>query len=350
MIAEQKKQRYYQALIEKNAKYDGLFYVGVKTTGIFCHASCPAKKPNFENCEFFETAKEALLAAYRPCQRCKPLLPPHQMSSVIKKLIEVVEKDPTKRWKDEDFRAIGVDESTARRQFKKRFNMTFIEYARSRRMGLAMKQIKLGASVIDSQLEAGYDSASGFCDAFSKIMGTVPNRTDGKVLSASWIDSPLGPMIAIADNDYLYLLEFIERRGLEREIERLRKRLKLGVIPGSTKIIEQIKSELMAYFSAKSFKFITPIYLLGSEFQKKVWHTLQEIQPGKTLSYLEVAKAIDHPKAFRAVANANGANQLAIIIPCHRVINANGALGGYGGGISRKDWLLKHEKNRHTNV
>ncbi|MCF6776463.1 trifunctional transcriptional activator/DNA repair protein Ada/methylated-DNA--[protein]-cysteine S-methyltransferase [Thiotrichales bacterium 19X7-9] len=344
MIADENKQQYYQALIERNTKYDGLFYVGVKTTGIFCHASCPAKKPKFENCEFFETAKEALLASYRPCQRCKPLLSPHQISNVIQQLIDAVEKEPTKRWKDQDFKAIGVDESTARRQFKKRFNMTFIEYARSRRMGIAMKQIKSGSSVIESQLEAGYESASGFCDAFSKIMGTVPNRADGKVLSAAWLDTPLGPMIAIADNDYLYLLEFIERRGLEREIERLRKRLKIGVIPGNTKIIEQIKGELIDYFSANSFEFKTPIYLLGSEFQKKVWHTLQKIQPGKTRSYLEVAKAIDHPKAFRAVANANGANQLALIIPCHRVINTNGALGGYGGGISRKEWLLKHEK------
>jgi len=343
MIDRRKQQLYYKALLEKKPEYDGVFYVGVKTTGIFCHASCPAKKPQFENCEFFETAKEALLASFRPCKRCKPLYPPRQTSPAIIKLIIAVEQNPTKRWKDQDFREIGIDESTARRQFKKRFGMTFIEYARARRMGLALKCMKNGHSVIDAQLESGYESSSGFRDAFSKILGNAPTRSDGKVLLASWLDTPLGPMLVVVDESYLYLLEFIERRGLENEIRRLRKRLKIGIIPGETKITHQIKAELADYFSGKNLSFKTPVYLPGSEFQKNVWHILQTIPIGQTRSYLDIAKVIGHPKAYRAVANANGANQLALIIPCHRIIKSNGELGGYGGGISRKAWLLKHE-------
>lgn len=339
------KQRYYRALLARDPQYDGVFYLGVKTTGVFCHATCPARKPKFENCEFFSTVKEALFASYRPCKRCKPLLPPNQQSTIIEKLINAVETNPEKRWKNKDFKKLGIDESTARRQFKKRFGMTFIEYARARRLGLAMAHIKDGGSVIDAQLEAGYESGSGFRDAFAKILGNAPVRSDGNILFASWIDTVLGPMLSIADDSFLYLLEFIDRRGLEKEIERLRQRLKIGIIPGKSVINDQIKKELTDYFAGKSGKFNTPCYLLGSDFEKKVWHALQEIPLGKTCSYIDIAKTIGNDNAYRAVANANGKNQLAIIIPCHRVINANGEVGGYGGGPNRKQWLINHEKN-----
>lgn len=339
------KRTYYKALLERSKQYDGMFYVGVKTTGVFCHATCPARKPKFENCEFFLTAKEALLASYRPCKRCNPLLPPNQQSPVIKKLIEAVEKNPEKRWKNQDFKLLGVDESTARRQFKKRFGMTFVEYARARRMGLAINHIRAGNTVIDAQLKVGYQSGSGFRDAFARVLGNAPARSDGKVLYATWIDTPLGAMISIADENYLYLLEFVDRRGLEKEIERLRQKLKIGVIPGKTGITNQIKSELSDYFSGKSYDFHTPCYLLGTAFEQSVWEALKLIPVGQTYSYLSIAKNISQPKSFRAVANANGKNQLAIIIPCHRVINENGELGGYGGGLNRKQWLIHHERS-----
>ncbi|RUR13179.1 bifunctional transcriptional activator/DNA repair enzyme AdaA [Legionella sp. km772] len=301
-----KQQEYYQALLARDSSYDGLFYVGVKTTRIFCHVICPARKPKFENCEFFSTAKEALLASYRPCLRCKPLLAPNQQSPVIERLIAAVESHPEKRWKDRDFKELGIDESTARRQFKKRFGMTFVEYARARRMGLAMNYIKNGHSIIDAQLQVGYGSSSGFRDAFSRALGDAPVRADGRALLAAWIDTPLGPMIAIVDHSYLYLLEFIDRRGLENEIERLRVRLRMGVIPGRTIITEQIEQEVNSYFSGVSFQFSTPCYLLGSTFQKAVWEALRTIPTGQTCSYLALARAIGNEKAFRAVANANG--------------------------------------------
>jgi len=344
MISSNQKKLFYKALIEENSEYEGIFYVGVKTTGVFCRPTCSARKPKFENCEFFNTAKEALTAAFRPCQRCWPLSHPNQVSGVVQMLVDAIEKNPEKRWKDWDFRQLSIDESTARRQFKKRFGMTFVEYARARRMGLAMKQIRSGKAVINAQIEAGYESSSGFRDAFSRIMGSAPTQSNHLILKAAWIDTKLGPMIAIADEAGLYLLEFADRRGLEREIERLRKKMKAAIIPGETKIIKKIEKELMDYFDGKQCQFETPLILIGSSFQKNVWDALQKIPAGETRSYLDMASAIKKPTAFRAVANANAANQLAIIIPCHRVINANGELGGYGGGISRKQWLIEHEK------
>lgn len=347
MISSSQKQEFYQALLTKNSAYNGVFYVGVKTTGVFCHPSCSARKPKFENCEFYKTAEEALLASFRPCQRCRPLSPPNQVSPLIEKLVQAVEADPEKRWKDSDFRALGVDVSTARRQFKKRFGMTFVEYARARRMGLAMKNIRAGGSVIDTQLSAGYESGSGFRDAFSKIMGAAPSKAGHQnFLKATWFDSPLGPMLAVANEIELYLLEFVDRRGLEREIERLRIRTKSAIVPGDCPPLQSIKAELAEYFKGRLKTFKTPMCTIGSLFQKQVWDALQRIPYGQTRSYLDLAAMVGNPTACRAVANANGANCLAIIIPCHRVINTGGALGGYGGGIARKKWLLELESGQ----
>ena len=341
-----KSQELYQALIDKNPEYEGVFYVGVKTTGVFCRPTCPARKPKFENCEFYKTAKEALLASFRPCLRCRPLSHPNHLSSLVRTMIEAVELNPEKRWRTADFKELSVDESTARRQFKKRFGMTFVEYARARRMGIAMKQIRGGEKVIEVQLNTGYESSSGFRDAFSKIMGAAPTNFNKQhnILKSSWLDTPLGPMLVVSDEDGLYLLEFVERRGLEREIEHLRIKTKSAIIPGRTTVIDSIEEELANYFAGKLKNFKTPIHMLGSPFQKMAWQELINIPYGQTRSYMEQAQAIGKPTAFRAVANANGANQLAIIIPCHRIINSNGELGGYGGGIIRKQWLINMEK------
>ncbi len=345
MIDDARKREYYQALLSKKTEYEGVFYVGVKTTGVFCRPTCPARKPKFVNCEFFETIKQALFASFRPCKRCQPLAYPNQISKVVNMLIKAVEEDPAKRWKDSDFQNLSIDATTARRQFKKRFGLTFVGYARARRIGLSIKQIRAGDTVIEAQLSAGYESSSGFRDAFSRIMGAAPTKLGyNNILKAAWLDTPLGPMIAIASDEALYLIEFVDCRGLERKIERLRIRTQSVIIPGYTPPINLLEKELKAYFAGTLKEFHTPLFFLGSPFQKFVWEELKKIPFGETRSYLDVAKAVARPTAFRAVAHANGSNQLAIIIPCHRVINSNGELGGYGGGLIRKQWLLNHEK------
>ncbi len=209
-----------------------------------------------------------------------------------------------------------------------------------------MKQIRNGEAVIEAQLNAGYESSSDFQDAFSKIMSANLNQTNQQLttLKASWLDTPLGSMFAIANDEALYLLEFVERRGLEREVERLQQRTKSAIIPGITKPITSIENEIKAYFDGELTEFKTPYHLQGSPFQKRVWEALCKIPYGITKSYKEQAETIDMPLACRAVANANGANQLAIIIPCHRIITSSGDLGGYGGGIARKKWLIEHER------
>jgi AraC family transcriptional regulator of adaptative response/methylated-DNA-[protein]-cysteine methyltransferase len=338
----------YVALSERNPTYEGAFYVGVRTTGVFCRPTCPARPPKRENCEFFADAQQAMLASYRPCKRCRPLSHPDEASEVVRLLVDAVERAPDERWRDADFDALHVHASTARRQFRKRFGMTFVQYARARRLGTAFKAIRAGERVIMAQLEAGYESGSGFRDAFAKIMGAPPASRSARALFAAWLETPLGAMTAIGDEDALYLLDYADRRGLERQIERLRVRARAGIVPGRTGPIAQIETELAAYFAGAPMRFATPLARLGSPFQHVVWDALLAIPPGQTRSYAEIARAVGRPEAIRAAAQANGANPFAIVIPCHRVINADGTLGGYGGGLPRKRWLLDHERRLGT--
>lgn len=164
-------------------------------------------------------------------------------------------------------------------------------------------------------------------------------------LKSSHVDTPLGSMLAIASDEALYLLEFTDRRNLDREIKNLTKTINPAITTGSNFIISLIEKELKMYFKAELKQFTTPCFLLGSGFRRDVWEKLKQIPYGKTQSYKELAIAVQKPTGFRAVAQANGANQLAIIIPCHRVINSDGKLGGYAAGLARKQWLIDHEMN-----
>ena len=339
------QDRCYTALLGRDADYDGVFYVGVRTTGIFCRPTCPARKPKRENCEFFADAQAALLAAYRPCARCRPLSHPNETSDVVRRLVTAVEREPLKRWRDADFDALAVHASTARRQFQKRFGMTFVEYARARRLGSAFKAIRSGERVIDAQLDAGFESPSGFRDAFARIMGAPPASRATRALFAAWLDTPLGP-------------DDRRRRRARAASARVRRPARAGARDRAAAAAAEGRHRAgpdradRADRSGARGLFLGPLADVrrrrssrtGSPFQNAVWDALLTIPPGETWSYARLARAVGRPRAVRAVGTANGANQLAIVIPCHRVINANGELGGYGGGVPRKRWLLEHER------
>jgi AraC family transcriptional regulator of adaptative response/methylated-DNA-[protein]-cysteine methyltransferase len=225
--------------------------------------------------------------------------------------------------------------------------MTFHAYHRARRMGLALAGVRKGKSMLDLQLDHGFESGSGFRTAFNRLLGKAPSRAhDVDCLYARWLETPLGPMLALADDRGLALLEFVDRRGLERELDSLRRRLRRNILPGTNAYLTQIERELEAYFSGRSLSFETPIEIVGSPFQRSVWEALRAIPAGTTRSYAEIAAAVGRPSAVRAVGRANGDNRLCIIVPCHRVIGADGTLTGYGGGLWRKQWLLDHERSR----
>lgn len=335
----------YSALARKDSSYEGIFFAGVKTTGIFCRPTCSAKKPKPENVEFFASQNDALFAGYRPCERCKPLQSAIEPPPLVKRLRETIERHPTGKLTDADLRRQKIDPSTARRQFKRYYGMTFHGYHRARRMGRALREVRGGESVIGAQLNQGYESASGFWQAFRKIFGDRPSAAEGlNVLLAKWIDTPLGAMLAVADDEGLRLLDFVDRKGLERAIGTLRKRTSGVITPGDNPHLRRIADELSAYFSGTLRTFTVPLRPGGSPFDRSVWSNLLKIPHGRTWSYADLARSVGDPKAVRAVAQANGRNYLAIVIPCHRVIRSDGSLSGYGGGVWRKQRLIELEQ------
>ena len=170
------------------------------------------------------------------------------------------------------------------------------------------------------------------------------------ILKEAQIDTPIGPMLAIAHDEVLLFLEFIDSQKITRKIGRLKERTQSVIVKGKNALISSIEQELSAWFDGSLNVFQTPVLLQGSDFQNDAWEALRLIPYGETRSYLEQASVIGRPSACRAIANANGANQLAIIIPCHRIINHNGQLGGYAGGLARKQWLLDHEKHHQKRL
>lgn len=338
----------YTALIQKDKTYDGAFYVGVKTTGIFCRTVCTARKPKRENVDFYDTIQEAMSAGFRPCKICNPLETVDKIPEDILALIHEVENNPNFKIKQWQLKERGIDPNTLRRWFMKHYGMTFQAFCRMQRIAHAFGAIKEGNSVTEAAMNSGYDSLSGFNTAFEKIMGATPKNTKvapQNILLYKRFDTPLGPMITIASDLGICLLEFGDRRMLETEFSDLQKRLKAKIIPGKNSYIDEVIQEVTAYFEGKCTTFTTPLHTPGTDFQNQVWKALRDIPYGKILSYQSLAKAIDNPKTVRAVGRANGMNRIAILIPCHRVIGADGELTGYGGGLWRKDWLLKHEQS-----
>jgi len=336
------------AFQNRDESYDGLFYAAVTTTGIFCRPSCPARKPAPANVVFYAAASEALFAGYRPCLRCKPLESSADPPWVVS-LVERVEADPHERIRDADLRAEGLDPATVRRRFQARFGLSFQAYQRARRLAAAFEAIKEGGTIDDAVFDHGYESHSGFRDAFSRLFGTPPGGAarleEGRAdfVRIAWIESPLGPLIAGATDRGICLLEFSDRRMLEAQARILSSHLGLPVAPGAHPHLATLERQLGEYFAGRRREFTLPIFEPGTPFQERVWEALRRIPFGETRSYSALAKAIGDPSAVRAVARANGYNRVAIVVPCHRVIGADGGLGGYGGGLWRKQRLLELE-------
>lgn len=335
----------YDALVARDDRYDGQAFVCVASTGIFCRLTCPARKPLRQNCRFFGTVGECMEAGFRPCKRCHPVEAAAGSDPTVAALLRALDAEPHRRWSEPDLVRMGHDLSTVRRAFKRHFGMTFLEMARQRRIREGFETLQVGGSVMSAQLDASFESPSAFRTAFARLVGCAPGelKTDA-LMRATWIPTPLGDMIAVSSTTRLHLLEFVDRKGLPAELKKL-----LAATPGGLGIgrfgpAEQAAAELDDYFAARSARFETPLAFHGSDFYQRVWRALQTIPPGETRSYGEIARQIGQPTAVRAVARANGCNQIALMIPCHRVIGADGSLTGYAGGLWRKQRLIEIER------
>ncbi|MPY88762.1 MAG: methylated-DNA--[protein]-cysteine S-methyltransferase [Luteitalea sp.] len=197
-----------------------------------------------------------------------------------------------------------------------------------------------------------HESHIVFQQAFARLFGDPParSRSDKRVV-ISWVASPLGPLVAGASARGICLLEFSDRRRLPAQVTTLQRRFECPLVPGRHEEIDHLNDQLAQYFAGTLTEFAVPLDDPGTSFQRDVWDALRRIPYGETRSYDDLARELAGPGASRAVGHANGLNRVAIVIPCHRVINKNGKLGGYGGGLWRKQYLLDLERgNRQLPV
>ncbi len=333
-----------RAFYQQDASYDGVFFVAVRTTGIFCRPSCPSC-PKPENIEFFFTLRDAVLAGYRPCKRCHPTEVYGALPDWVVSLMQKVEATPSAKTPSTALRSLGISPERARRWFRENYGMTFVEWWRGRRLAAAFTQMRDGSQLDDVVFANGYESHSGFRAAFGKTFAISPGQSlTSDYIAAQLLETPLGALLVGAVREGICLVEYSDRRMLEHNYATIRQQFGYPVVPVTNEQINHLSDELSRYFAGTLTEFTVPLVPHGTAFQEQVWSELQRIPHGQTISYDELARRLGQPAAVRAVARANGMNRLNILIPCHRVIGKNGQLTGYGGGLWRKRLLLELER------
>ncbi|GAA4715906.1 bifunctional DNA-binding transcriptional regulator/O6-methylguanine-DNA methyltransferase Ada [Sphingomonas lutea] len=326
--------------MDRDRRWDGRVIGAVKTTGIYCKPSCPARRPRRENVEFFGSAAEARSAGYRACLRCKPDEVGRDRDAVAKavKLIEQAEEAPALA---DLAAAVDYAPHHFQRLFKRDLGVSPAEYARALRNRRAEAALKGNGRITDAVYDAGYQSPSGFYSDAKERLGMKPSawRDGGRGETIRWtqFDSPIGPMMLAATPRGICRLTFDED---EAALRRLFPNATLTKDDGGLR--ELVEGALAAIAQPASAREL-PIDVAGTAFQEAVWRELRKIPLGETRSYAQIAAAIGQPKAVRAVGTANGDNHVAVLIPCHRVIRSDGSLGGYAGGLDRKRHLLAAE-------
>jgi AraC family transcriptional regulator of adaptative response/methylated-DNA-[protein]-cysteine methyltransferase len=330
----------WAAFMRRDRGWDGRVIGAVKTTGIYCKPSCPARRPKREHVEFFASAEEARAAGYRSCLRCKPDEVGRDRDAVAR-AVEIIERAEEPPSLAELAGQVGYAPHHFQRLFKRNLGVSPADYARALRNRRAQAALKAGGRVTDAIYDAGYSAPSGFYSDAKARLGMTPSawRAGGRGHTVRWttFDSPLGQMLIAASEMGICRLTFDDS---EASLRRL--------FPNATIVhddggLKQLVEGALAAIERPAAAPELPIDVAGTAFQEAVWRELRKIPLGETRSYAEIAAAIGQPKAVRAVGTANGDNHVAVLIPCHRVIRSDGSLGGYGGGLDRKRKLLAAE-------
>jgi len=330
----------WAAFMRRDRSWDGRVIGAVRTTGIYCKPSCPARRPKRENVTFYASGEEARAAGFRACMRCKPDEVGRDREAVARavKLIEEAEETPTLV---ELSAAVGYAPHHFQRIFKRDLGVSPAEYVRALRNRRTETALKANGRVTDAVYDAGYSGPSSFYSDAKQRLGMTPSawRDGGRGETIRWthFDSPLGQMLIAATSKGICRLTFDDS---EESLRRLFP--KATIVEDDSGLKELVEGALQAIERPLAMPDL-PIDVAGTAFQEAVWRELRKIPAGETRSYAQIAAAIGHPKAVRAVGSANGDNHICVLIPCHRVIRSDGTLGGYGGGIELKKKLLASE-------
>jgi AraC family transcriptional regulator of adaptative response/methylated-DNA-[protein]-cysteine methyltransferase len=330
----------WAAFERRDRAFDGRIIGAVKTTGIYCKPSCPARRPKREHVEFFADAAAALAAGYRSCMRCRPDEVGRDRDAIARavKLIEQAEEPLSLT---EVARAVGYAPHHFQRLFKRDLGVSPAEYARGLRRGRAQDSLKENERVTDAIYDAGYQSPSGFYSDAKERLGMTPSawRDGGRGVTIRWtiVESVLGPMLVAATDKGICRLTFEEgEEALRRHFPNA------TLVPDDGSMRELVEGALAAVERPLTAPEL-PLDVAGTAFQEAVWRELRKIPAGETRSYAQIAAAVGKPGAVRAAGSANGANPVAVLVPCHRVVRSDGSLGGYAGGLERKRRLLQAE-------
>lgn len=351
MIDEAKS---WQAVLDRDCTQDGKFLYGVITTGVFCRPGCASRAPLRKNVRFYATAEEAEADGLRSCLRCKPTSVKRDAArdriAEVRKYIRKNLDDRALLTLDALGRHFSLGPFHLQRTFKAAVGMTPRKYVEELRMQTFKENLRSGTTVTDAVYDAGFGSSSRVYERVDTKLGMTPKhyRAGGKGVAISYapVGTPLGLIMIGATDRGLCFLEF---GSSESELlDSLRQEYPAAHIsPLSKPYSEQYLSwveALSSYLEGERVLGKLPVSLHGTAFQVKVWNYLQTIPNGSVQSYSEVAEAIGHPKATRAVASACAANRIALVVPCHRVIRGDGGLGGYRWGLDRKRALLDTER------
>jgi AraC family transcriptional regulator of adaptative response/methylated-DNA-[protein]-cysteine methyltransferase len=346
--------RQWQQVLERDSSADGQFFYAVKSTRIVCKPSCPSRRPTRKQVQFFPTLAAAEAAGYRPCKRCEPERTAPKadpQAKVIAEVTKYLQKHADERVKLADVaKATGVGRLTILRGFKRIFGVSPGQYAKAQRMEKFKDKVKEPRMrVTDAIYDAGFGSSSRLYENSRARLGMTPremrNGAAGIVLHYATADSPLGRMLVAATDKGVCTIAFGEDDAAVKD-DLLRRFPKANLVVADAKngwlaeAIAFITSQMSEHPLAASF----PLDVRATAFQQRVWKALQEIPRGETRTYSELAAELGSPSATRAVAGACGANPVAVIVPCHRVVGKDGSLTGYRWGVERKRRLLEAEK------
>lgn len=333
---------YYAALVRRDGSYLGTFVVGVTSTGICCLPTCRARKPKRVNTRFYRSLGDALGAGFRACKICRPTAAPDAVHADFTAALALLDDPDQPRWTDAALRDAGLSPDRLRRYCKSQYGMTFQALQRERRLACASAAVREGRGYTAVAHEAGYESVSGLADGLRRVAGRERDAGAGQ-LYLRHLPSPLGPLLAAATEEGVCVLGWDDREDTHAKLASVTAVLEAHALHADHLHLDTVARELDEYFAGTSARFTVPLHLVGTGFRQNTWRALADVAHGTTVSYGDLARRLGDARAVRAVAAANGANAIAVVVPCHRVVSADGALTGYAGGLARKRWLLGHE-------
>jgi AraC family transcriptional regulator, regulatory protein of adaptative response / methylated-DNA-[protein]-cysteine methyltransferase len=337
---------YWQAVMSKDARFDGVFVYGVRSTGVFCRPQCPARLPRRNNVSFFASTTSAAQAGFRPCLRCSPLQA-EAHTRLIQNVCRFIETHSAESITLETLEAeFKLSAQHLQRTFKRLIGLSPRQYLDAVRLRQLKLHLRKGDAVTTAQFEAGYNSSSRLYERAATQLGMTPasyrKGGAGARIVSTVVETAMGQLLIAATARGLCAVRLGDSaEALQAELQREFPRAEIHHDDSS---LQPAITSLVQYISGKSVALNLPLDIQATAFQWRVWQELQAIPYGETRSYTEIAAAIAQPTAVRAVASACAANPVALVIPCHRVIRGDGNLSGYRWGLERKEALLEQER------